>query len=178
MFFTMESARLPCCTTFSRLDYSICVSSPTSWRSQPVPELGFIAHCHFFCFLRPPFKKLFASVTCLTLGRRKICEPYFTKLNATQMQNEVKHRFFGMGAMSSKPDRTPTSVRAAAAVPLVALVACALASDAHASRLPVEPGVADGELSARVGTIIKRVRAGEPTLLPQLPPEPKMAWRN
>jgi hypothetical protein len=83
-----------------------------------------------------------------------------------------------MGAMSSKPDRTPTSVRAAAAVPLVALVACALASDAHASRLPVEPGFADGELSARVGTIIERVRAGEPTLLPQLPPEPKMAWRN
>jgi hypothetical protein len=112
------------------------------------------------------------------LGRRKICEPYFTKLNATQMQNEVKHRFFGMGAMSSKPDRTPTLVQAAAAVSLVALVACALASDAHASRLPVEPGVADGELSARVGTIIKRVRAGEPTLLPQLPPEPKMAWGN
>jgi hypothetical protein len=110
-----------------------------------------------------------------------------------------------MAAMSSKPDRTPTSVQAAAAVSLVALVACALASDAHASRLPVEPGVADGELSprvgtiikrvrageptllpqlppeqlsARVGTIIKRVRAGEPTLLPQLPPEPKMAWPN
>ena len=98
--------------------------------------------------------------------------------DAEGMQNEVKQRFFGMGAMSSKPDRTPTSVQAAAAVSLVALVACALASDAHASRLPVEPGVADGELSARVGTIIERVRAGEPTLLPQLPPEPKMAWRN
>jgi hypothetical protein len=83
-----------------------------------------------------------------------------------------------MGAMSSKPDRTPTSVQAAAAVSLVALVACALASDAHASRLPGKPGVADGELSARVGTIIKRVRTGDPTLLPQLPPEPKMAWSN
>jgi hypothetical protein len=80
--------------------------------------------------------------------------------------------------MSSKPNRTPTSVQAAAAVSLVALVACALANDAHASRLPVEPGVAGGELSARVGTIIKRVRAGEPTLLPQLPREPKMAWGN
>ena len=44
--------------------------------------------------------------------------------------------------------------------------------------LPVEPGVADGKLSARIGTIIERVRAGEPTLLPQLPPEPKMAWPN
>jgi hypothetical protein len=83
-----------------------------------------------------------------------------------------------MGAMSSKPNGRPTSVQAAAAVSLVALIACALANDAHASRLPVEPGVVDGELSARVGTIIKRVRAGEPTLLPQLPPEPKMAWSN
>ena len=90
------------------------------------------------------------------------------------MQNEVKQRVLE-GAMSSKPDRTPTSVQAAAAVSLVALVACALASDAHASRLPVEPG---GELSARVTTIIKRVRAGDPTFLPQLPPEPKMAWGN
>jgi hypothetical protein len=80
--------------------------------------------------------------------------------------------------MSSKPDRTPTSVQAGAAVSLVALVACALARDAHASRFPVEPGVADAQLSARVGTIIRRVHAGEPTLLPQLPPEPKMAWGN
>ena len=46
--------------------------------------------------------------------------------------------------MSSKTDRTPTPVQAAAAVSLVALVACALATDAHASRLPVEPGVAVG----------------------------------
>jgi hypothetical protein len=83
-----------------------------------------------------------------------------------------------MGAMSSKPDRTPTPVQAAAAVSLVALVACALTNNAHASRLPVEPSVADGELSARVGTIIKRVRAGEHMFLPQLPPEPKIAWRN
>lgn len=80
--------------------------------------------------------------------------------------------------MSSKPNRTPTSVQTVAAVSLVALVACALANDAHASRLPVEPGVADAELSARVGTIIKHVRASEPTLLPQLPPKPKMAWSN
>jgi hypothetical protein len=94
------------------------------------------------------------------------------------MQNEVKQRFFGMGAMSSKPARTPTPVQAAAAVSLVALVACALANDAHASRLPVELGVADGKLSARVGMIIKRVRAGEPTLLSRLPREPKMAWGN
>ena len=83
-----------------------------------------------------------------------------------------------MGAMSSKADRIPNSLHAAAAASLVAFVACALASNAHASRLSVELGVADGELSARVGTIIERVRAGEPTLLPQLPAEPKMAWRN
>lgn len=101
-----------------------------------------------------------------------------TQRNAKWMQNEVIQRFFGMGAMSSKPDRTLTSVQAAAAVSIVALVACALANDAHASRLPIEPGVADGGLSARVGTIIKRVRACEPTLPPRLPPEPKMAWSN
>jgi hypothetical protein len=80
--------------------------------------------------------------------------------------------------MSSKPDRTPTSVQAATAVSLVAIVACALANDAHASLLPVEPGVADGGLSVRVGTIIQRVRAGEPKLLSQLPREPKIAWGN
>jgi hypothetical protein len=80
--------------------------------------------------------------------------------------------------MSSKPNRTPASVQATATVSLVALVACALANDAHASRLPVQPSVADGALSERVGTIIRRVRAGEPTLLPQLPREPKMAWGN
>jgi hypothetical protein len=80
--------------------------------------------------------------------------------------------------MSSKPDRTPTSIQAAAAVSLVALVACAFANDAQASRFPVKPGAPDGELSARVGTIIKRVRTCEPTLQPQLSPEPKMAWSN
>src|ERR1700704_2270579 len=32
MFLTMESARLPCCTTFSRLPFSICVSSSISSR--------------------------------------------------------------------------------------------------------------------------------------------------
>jgi len=79
---------------------------------------------------------------------------------------------------SGTPDQTPTSVQVVAVVSLVALVACALANDAHASRPPVESGVADAELSARVGTIIKCVRAGEPTLLPQLPPKPKMAWGN
>jgi hypothetical protein len=120
-------------------------------------------------------QKLCVCVNCLIFGRRKICEPYTRRRGDAK---RIKQRFFGMRAMPSKPDRTPTSVQAAAAVSLVALVACALASDAHASRLPVEPGVADGELSARVGTIIERVRAGEPTLLPQLPPEPKMAWRN
>ena len=32
MFLTMESARLPCCTTFSRLSFSSFVSSPTPRR--------------------------------------------------------------------------------------------------------------------------------------------------
>lgn len=80
--------------------------------------------------------------------------------------------------MSSRPDRSPISVQAAAAVSIVALVACALASEAHASRLPAEPDVTDGARPARVGTIIKRLRACEPALLSRLPREPKMAWRN
>ena len=33
MFLTIESARLPCCTTFSRLPFSIAVSSAISARS-------------------------------------------------------------------------------------------------------------------------------------------------
>ena len=84
-----------------------------------------------------------------------------------------------MGAMSSKPDRTPSSVQVAAAVPLVLLVACALASDAHASQVPVEPGFADGGLCGALSDdSIERVRAGEPSLLPQLPSGPRMTWRN
>jgi hypothetical protein len=80
--------------------------------------------------------------------------------------------------MSSKPDRTTNSVQTAAAVSLVVLVACALANDAHAKQLPAEPGVADSALSARIGAIVNRVNAGQPTFRSQLPRELKMAWGN
>jgi hypothetical protein len=76
--------------------------------------------------------------------------------------------------MSNKTDRVTPWVQVAA-VSLVALVACALANDARA--IPTEPSVG-GKLSTSIAAITERVRAGEPTLLPRLPPKPKMAWRN
>lgn len=79
--------------------------------------------------------------------------------------------------MSNKPDRTPPSIQLAA-VSLVAAVACVLAGSAHASRRPASASLDDHELSARVAAIAARVRADETRLLPHLPPEPKMAWRN
>jgi hypothetical protein len=80
--------------------------------------------------------------------------------------------------MSKKPDRIPTSVPAAAAVSLVAAVACALASEAQASRLPTELNVGGSGLSTRVAAIAERVRASDTTFLSRVPSEPKMAWRN
>jgi hypothetical protein len=80
--------------------------------------------------------------------------------------------------MGCKLDR-PASLQGAAVVTVVAAVACALAYDASANRLPVEPSAGDQELSARVAAIIERIRVREPTLLRDLPPEAKIAqWRN
>ena len=154
--------------------------------TKPVKSSRQLCFSHIACFTELVSSLIAISFSSFDLPSKtlRICElPHLGAAknmrapirDAEEMQESNRD---WMRAMPSKPDRTPTSVQAAAAVSLVALVACALASDAHASRLPVEPGVADGELSARVGTIIERVRAGEPTLLPQLPPEPKMAWRN
>jgi hypothetical protein len=84
----------------------------------------------------------------------------------------------GVQAMSCKLDR-PASLQGAAVITVVAAVACALACDANASRLPVEPSAGDQELSARVAAIVERIRLLEPTLLRDLPPEAKIAqWRN
>ena len=79
--------------------------------------------------------------------------------------------------MYNKTNRVPPSAQVAT-VSLVALVACALANDARASRLPTDPSVGKGKLSTSIAAIAERVRAGEPKLLPQLPLKPKMAWRN
>ena len=62
---------------------------------------------------------------------------------------------------------------------LVAAVTCALASDALASRLPVDRCTGEQELSARVAAIVERVRLVNPALVRDLPPEKKIAqWRN
>jgi|HubBroStandDraft_6_1064221.scaffolds.fasta_scaffold619291_1 hypothetical protein len=66
-----------------------------------------------------------------------------------------------------------------AVVSLVAVFACALASDAVASRLPTEPSAGEVDLSARVAAIVERIRLSEPALQRDLPPEVKIAqWRN
>ena len=71
------------------------------------------------------------------------------------------------------------SLQGAAVVTLVSVVACALAREAGASRLAVEPSTGDQELSARVSAIVERIRLLEPRLLRDLPPEVKIVqWRN
>jgi hypothetical protein len=53
-----------------------------------------------------------------------------------------------------------------------------LAGDAAASRLPAGASAGERQLSARVATIVERLRLGDPTLR-DLPPEMKVAqWRN
>jgi hypothetical protein len=81
--------------------------------------------------------------------------------------------------MSNHRDRRPPLSQGTASVSLVAVVACALASDALASQPPAEPSVGERALSARVGAISERIRSGEPTLVRELPAEAKIAqWRN
>jgi hypothetical protein len=73
----------------------------------------------------------------------------------------------------------PAVARGSVVASLVAVVACVLASPAYASRLPADPGAGEQELSARVATIVERIRLGEPALVRDLPPEAKVAqWRN
>ena len=67
----------------------------------------------------------------------------------------------------------------AAVVSLVAVVACALAGDAVASRLPAEPSAGEQDLSARVAAIVQQIRLREPAIQRDLAPEVKIAqWRN
>jgi hypothetical protein len=81
--------------------------------------------------------------------------------------------------MSNELDRRLPLGQGTAVVCLVALVACALASDAVASRLPAEPSAGERDLSARVTAIVERIRLGKPALQRDLPPEVKIAqWRN
>jgi len=81
--------------------------------------------------------------------------------------------------MSNDRDRKPPAGQGVAITSLVAVVACALAGDALARQSPVEPGVAEPELAARVAAIAERIRSAEPTLVRELLPEVKIAqWRN
>ena len=81
--------------------------------------------------------------------------------------------------MSNKPDRRVTLLQDTAAISLVAALACGLSSQANASRPESESNAAPHTLASRVATIVEWVRAGEPVLLRNLPPETKMAqFRN
>jgi hypothetical protein len=80
--------------------------------------------------------------------------------------------------MFNHRDRRPLG-QGTAIASLVAVVACALASDALARQSPAEPSAGEQTLSARVGAIAERIRSGEPALVRELPPEAKIAqWRN
>jgi hypothetical protein len=83
--------------------------------------------------------------------------------------------------MSEEFDRTRLTSRGTALVSLVAIVACALATDALANPSPTEPSARLQErgLSGRVAAIVERLRESKATLVPALHPEVKIAqWRN
>jgi hypothetical protein len=81
--------------------------------------------------------------------------------------------------MSQELDRRMVLGRGAAVVSLVAAVACALTHDALAGLPPAQSSAHERALPARVAAIVERVRLGDPTLVPALPQETKIAqWRN
>jgi hypothetical protein len=76
-------------------------------------------------------------------------------------------------------DRRSVLGNGIAVVSLVAAVACALTSDALAVLPSAQSSAHERELPARVAAIVERVRLGDPTLVPTLPQETKIAqWRN
>jgi hypothetical protein len=81
--------------------------------------------------------------------------------------------------MSSEIDNRRVPIQGSVVVSLVAAVACALATDTHASRLETNANVGEQELTTRVARIVERIEAGDPALVRDLPPENKIAqWRN
>jgi hypothetical protein len=65
------------------------------------------------------------------------------------------------------------------AVSLVAVLTCALASEALAGLSPAKSTGTEQDLSARVASIAALVRQADPALVHSLPPEMKTAqWRN
>jgi hypothetical protein len=81
--------------------------------------------------------------------------------------------------MFQELDRRTVLGRGAAVFSLVTAVACALTSDALAGLPPAHSSAHERELPARVAALVERVRSSDPTLVPTLPQETKLAqWRN
>jgi hypothetical protein len=81
--------------------------------------------------------------------------------------------------MSQESDCRKRLGRGTAVVSLVAAVACALTDDALAGLPSARSGTPELELPARVAAIVERVRLADPTLIPALPRDTKIAqWRN
>jgi hypothetical protein len=84
-----------------------------------------------------------------------------------------------MQIMSQELDRRTVLRRGTVVASLVTAVACALTSDALADLPSAQSSAHERELPARVAAIVERVRLGDPTLVPTLPQETKIAqWRN
>lgn len=80
--------------------------------------------------------------------------------------------------MSDKRDRV-FGLGQGKAVSLVAMISCALASDAFAGSPSAEPIGSRRELSDRVQRIVERIQLTEPALKRELPATAKFAqWRN
>jgi hypothetical protein len=67
--------------------------------------------------------------------------------------------------MSNHFENSRVPTQGSVVVSLVAAVACTLASDARASWPQTNPSIGEQELSARVATIVERIRVGDPALL-------------
>lgn len=81
--------------------------------------------------------------------------------------------------MSNHFENSRVPTQRSVVVSLVAAVACTLASDARASRPQTKPSIGEQELSARVATIVERIRVGDPALLRDVPLANKVAqWGN
>jgi hypothetical protein len=80
--------------------------------------------------------------------------------------------------MSDQPEQTGL-IQGTAAVSLVSLLLCALGSEAFASRIPPEAGGQEQGVSARIASVVERIRCSNPALLRALPVDAKLAqWWN
>jgi hypothetical protein len=80
--------------------------------------------------------------------------------------------------MSMEIDRRPALGRGTAFASLIAVVACAIASDAGTGT-PSELQSRGQDLSARVATLAEQIRLVEPAINQDSPPAVQLAqWRN